>query len=68
MACESGEDNQRDETKTVTLRIFSSHETGKLVAANLEAHGIACWVNADDCGGNVSKSDDAGRCAVARSH
>lgn len=51
MASDSTEDNQQDEAKTVTIRIFSSHEIAKLSAANLEAHGIACWIIADDCGG-----------------
>lgn len=40
-----------DEKKTLTIRIFSSYDDAGLAAANLEAHGIKCWVNADDCGG-----------------
>jgi len=40
-----------DEVKTVVIRIFGSHEAAKAATANLEAHGIECWVNADDCGG-----------------
>jgi hypothetical protein len=49
----SGSDNGglHDEVKTVTIRTFSSHEAAQLAASNLEAHGIKCWVNADDCGG-----------------
>jgi hypothetical protein len=44
-------DDSRAEAKTTVIRIFGSHEAAKLAAANLEAHGIECWVNADDCGG-----------------
>ena len=40
-----------DEANTVTIRIFGSHDTAELAAANLEAHGIKCWLIADDCGG-----------------
>ena len=45
--------NQRtdDDEKTLTLRIFGSHEAADLAAAKLEAHGIKCWVDADDCSG-----------------
>jgi hypothetical protein len=51
MASESASGGPHDEVKTVTIRIFSSHEAAELAAANLEAHGIECWINADDCGG-----------------
>lgn len=40
-----------DNEKTLTLRIFGSHEAADLAAAKLEAHGIKCWVAADDCSG-----------------
>ena len=40
-----------DEKKTLTIRIFSSYEDAGQAAAKLEAYGIKCWVNADDCGG-----------------
>jgi hypothetical protein len=40
-----------DDTKTVTIRIFGSHDAAELAAANLDAHGIECWIKADDCGG-----------------
>jgi hypothetical protein len=51
MASEPTDDGFHDEVKTVGIRTFSSHETAELAAGNLEAHGIKCWVNADDCGG-----------------
>jgi hypothetical protein len=51
MASESIDDDFHDEVKTVTIRIFSSHDAAELARSNLEAHGIECWVNADDCGG-----------------
>ena len=40
-----------DEEKTLTIRIFSNYDQAGIAAAKLEAHGIKCWVNADDCGG-----------------
>ncbi|MGA2240815.1 MAG: hypothetical protein ABSH11_02100 [Verrucomicrobiota bacterium] len=40
-----------DEAKIVTIRTFGSHEAAEVAVANLEAHGIACWVKTDDCGG-----------------
>ena len=51
MASESASGGPHDEVKTVTIRTFGSHEAAELAVANLEAHGIECWVNADDCGG-----------------
>jgi hypothetical protein len=51
MALDFGNGGLHDEVKTITIRIFSSHEVAQLAASNLEAHGIKCWVNADDCGG-----------------
>jgi hypothetical protein len=51
MAFEPTDDGFHNEVKTVTIRIFSSHETAELARSNLEAHDIKCWVNADDCGG-----------------
>jgi hypothetical protein len=51
MATEPTNGGLHNEVKTVTIRIFSSHDSAQLAAANLEAHGIECWVNADDCGG-----------------
>jgi hypothetical protein len=41
----------QDETKTVTIQIFSSRDAANIAHSNLEAHGIQCWVNTDDCGG-----------------
>ena len=41
-------------------RTFSSHEAAELAAANLEAHGIECWINADDCGGMYPNLTAAG--------
>ncbi|MGH7952187.1 MAG: hypothetical protein ACREFE_09745 [Limisphaerales bacterium] len=51
MNAESTDNGFHDEVKTETIRIFSSHTSADLAAANLEAHGIECWLNADDCGG-----------------
>ncbi|MGB7770210.1 MAG: hypothetical protein WBN22_15355 [Verrucomicrobiia bacterium] len=51
MASEPTNDGLHDEVKTVTIRTFSNRDTAGLAAANLEAHGIECWVNADDGGG-----------------
>jgi hypothetical protein len=51
MASEPSDDDFHDEVRTVTIRIFSSHDAAELARSNLEAHGIECWVNADDCGG-----------------
>lgn len=44
-------DDSHHEPRTVILRTFSSHEPAQLAVSFLEAHGIACWVKADDCGG-----------------
>jgi len=43
--------DSRDEVKTVVVHTFSSHEAAQLAASNLEAHGIKCWLSADDGGG-----------------
>jgi hypothetical protein len=51
MASEPSDDDFHDEVKTVTIRTFSSHDAANIARSNLEAHGIACWANADDCGG-----------------
>ena len=51
MALEPDNSGALNEAKTVTIRLFATHEAAALAAANLEAHGIKCWVNADDCGG-----------------
>ena len=51
MASESTNGGPHDEVKTVTIRTFGSHDAAQLATANLEAHGIRCWINADDCGG-----------------
>jgi hypothetical protein len=51
MASDVTDDGAHDEVKTVTIRTFGSHEAAELAVANLEAHGIECLVNADDCGG-----------------
>jgi hypothetical protein len=50
MASES-DDGLHDEVKTVTIRTFSSHDAANIARSNLEAHGIKCWINADDCAG-----------------
>ncbi len=51
MSSESANGGPYDEERTATIRTFSNHEAAELAAANLEAHGIKCWLNADDCGG-----------------
>jgi hypothetical protein len=51
MDSESTSDGPHNEVKTVTIRIFVSHDDAELAAANLEAHGIQCWINSDDGGG-----------------
>ena len=48
---ESADQKIKAEDKPVIIRIFSSHEAAEQAAAKLEAHGITCWVDADDCGG-----------------
>lgn len=40
-----------DKEKPLIIRLFGSYEDAGQAAAKLEAHGIKCWVNADDCGG-----------------
>lgn len=60
MASDATNGGPHDAVKTVTIRTFGSHETAELAAANLEAHGIACWVNADDCGGMYPNLTTAG--------
>jgi hypothetical protein len=47
----STENQTGEEDKTVVIRIFANHETAGLAAANLESHGLECWLAADDCGG-----------------
>jgi hypothetical protein len=51
MASDSGNGGLHGEVKTAIIRTFSSHEIAELAAANLEAHGIQCWINSDDGGG-----------------
>jgi hypothetical protein len=51
MASESDSDESHAEVKRVTIRIFISHESAEIAAANLEAHGIKYWITSDDGGG-----------------
>lgn len=60
MASTPTNDDSHDEVETVTIRTFNSHDTAALAAANLEAHGIQYWVNADDCGGMYPNLTAAG--------
>jgi hypothetical protein len=53
MASETPNGGLHDDVKTETIRIFTSHEAANLAAANLQAHGIRCWINADDGGGTL---------------
>jgi hypothetical protein len=41
----------RDSMEAETIHVFTNHETANLAAANLQAHGIHCWINSDDGGG-----------------
>src|ERR1017187_10489695 len=60
MASDATNGGPHDEVKTITIRTFGSHEAAELAVANLEAHGIECWVNADDCGGMCPNLTTAG--------
>ena len=60
MASDATNDGPHGEEKTVTIRTFGSHEAAELAVANLEAHGIACWVKTDDCGGMYPNLTAAG--------
>lgn len=40
-----------DENAVQTIRIFTSHESADIAAANLRAHDIECWTMSDDAGG-----------------
>mgnify|MGYP001544778835 CR=1 FL=1 len=60
MALEPDNNGASNEVKTVTIRLFATHEAASQAAANLEAHGIECWVNADDCGGMYPNLTAAG--------
>lgn len=37
--------------QTTVVKTFPDLDTAELAAANLSAHGIECFVQADDCGG-----------------
>lgn len=66
---ESADDDPNGGTKITTIHTFISHEAAQLAASNLEAHGIKCWVSADDCGGMYPNLAVAGgvRLSVAAS-
>src|ERR1035441_9096624 len=51
MASETPNGGRHEDVKTETICISTSHEAANLAAANLQAHGIRCWINADDGGG-----------------
>ncbi len=51
MSSESANGGLHDEEKTQTIRLFGSNEAADLAAAKLNANGIPCWLNADDCAG-----------------
>jgi hypothetical protein len=51
MASDATNGGFHDDAKTVTIRVFGSHDAAELAAANLQAHGIQCWINSDDAGG-----------------
>jgi hypothetical protein len=60
LASESANGGPHDEVQTTTIHTFSSHEAAELAVANLKAHGIECWINADDCGGMYPNLTTAG--------
>jgi hypothetical protein len=51
MASDATSGGFHDDAKAVTIRIYGSHDAAELAAANLDAHGIECWINSDDAGG-----------------
>jgi len=51
MASEFENDGPHDDSNRVTIRTYISHDAAELAAANLEAHGIKCWITSDDGGG-----------------
>ena len=51
MDSETNNGGSHENLRTVTLRLFANHEAAAIAAANLEAHGIKCWMSSDDCGG-----------------
>lgn len=51
MASEPTDGAPHGEANTVTIRTFSNHDAANIARSNLEARGIKCWINADDCAG-----------------
>ncbi|HEX4342020.1 MAG TPA: DUF2007 domain-containing protein [Verrucomicrobiae bacterium] len=51
MDSEADDPKSHDDAKMVTVHTFNSHQIAELAAANLEAHGIACWIHSDDASG-----------------
>lgn len=51
MDSETDKEKEGEETKTKRIRLFGTHEAAAVAASNLEAHGIKCWVDSDDCAG-----------------
>jgi hypothetical protein len=45
------ESDSAGEAGRVVIRSFATRDAAEMVAAQLEANGIACWIAADDCGG-----------------
>lgn len=43
----------------VTLKVFGTAAAAETVAGLLESNGIACWLQADDCGGMLTPLDAA---------
>src|SRR5467141_309706 len=60
MASEPTNGGPHDEVKTVTIHTFTGQDRADLARSNLEAHGIECWVNSDDCGGTYPNLTVAG--------
>jgi hypothetical protein len=54
---EPGQGNPGQPTDMIELKTFSLIGLAELARANLEAHSIACWLTADDCGGMLPGMD-----------
>jgi hypothetical protein len=69
MAADSDSSGLQGEPGRVVIRTFATHDAADLARAQLEANGIAGWIEADDCGGMLLNLAMAGgvRVLVSRS-
>ncbi|HEU5395846.1 MAG TPA: DUF2007 domain-containing protein, partial [Verrucomicrobiae bacterium] len=51
MAADATGGTNPEETDSVTLRTFNSRDAAELAAAKLDANGIPCRIDSDDCAG-----------------